>query len=89
MSGEPEWRDVDTREGYDRWASTYDVEGNPLLALEEPEVDRSLGDVAGLDVIDRRDAVHLHPAVADKLAAYSLCKFGDVHLKCFDESSFS
>ena len=52
MSGEPEWRDVDTREGYDRWASTYDVEGNPLLALEEPEVDRSLGDVAGLDVLD-------------------------------------
>jgi malonyl-CoA O-methyltransferase len=52
MSDEPAWRDVDTREGYDRWASSYDDEGNPLLALEEPEVDKALGDVAGLDVLD-------------------------------------
>lgn len=52
MSEEPAWRDVDTREGYDRWAASYDDEGNPLLALEEPEVDRALGDVAGLDVLD-------------------------------------
>jgi malonyl-CoA O-methyltransferase len=41
-----------TREGYDRWAEIYDGEGNPLIALEEPEVDRLLGDVAGLDVVD-------------------------------------
>jgi ubiquinone/menaquinone biosynthesis C-methylase UbiE len=41
-----------TREGYDRWAEIYDVEDNPLIALEEPEVDRLLGDVAGLDVLD-------------------------------------
>jgi ubiquinone/menaquinone biosynthesis C-methylase UbiE len=41
-----------TREGYDRWAATYDTMGNWLLALEEPEVDRALGDVAGLDVLD-------------------------------------
>ena len=52
MSQEPAWQDVDTREGYDRWASTYDDEGNPLLALEQPEVDEALGDVAGLDVLD-------------------------------------
>ena len=52
MSEEPAWRDVDTREGYDRWAATYDDEGNPLLALEEPEVDKALGEVAGLDVLD-------------------------------------
>jgi malonyl-CoA O-methyltransferase len=52
MSEEPRWRDVDTRDGYDQWASTYDDEGNPLLALEEPEADRALGDVAGLDVLD-------------------------------------
>ena len=52
MSQEPAWQDVDTREGYDRWASTYDDEGNPLLALEEPEVDKALGEVAGLDVLD-------------------------------------
>jgi ubiquinone/menaquinone biosynthesis C-methylase UbiE len=41
-----------TREGYDRWAELYDSDGNPLTALEEPEVDRLLGDVAGLDVAD-------------------------------------
>ncbi|MDQ2914235.1 MAG: class I SAM-dependent methyltransferase [Chloroflexota bacterium] len=52
MNQEPRWRDVDTRDGYDQWASTYDDEGNPLLALEEPEADRALGDVAGLDVLD-------------------------------------
>jgi len=41
-----------TREGYDRWAATYDTMGNWLLEIEEPEVDRALGDVAGLDVLD-------------------------------------
>jgi len=45
-------RVVPTREGYDRWAATYDTMGNWLLALEEPEVDLALGDVAGLDVLD-------------------------------------
>jgi malonyl-CoA O-methyltransferase len=52
MSDEPPWRDVDTRVGYDRWATTYDDEGNPLLALEEPEADHALGDVAGLELLD-------------------------------------
>jgi malonyl-CoA O-methyltransferase len=41
-----------TREGYDRWAATYDTMGNWLLELEEPEVDRALGDVKELDVLD-------------------------------------
>jgi ubiquinone/menaquinone biosynthesis C-methylase UbiE len=41
-----------TREGYDLWAASYDTMGNWLLALEEPEVDRALGDVDGLDVLD-------------------------------------
>jgi ubiquinone/menaquinone biosynthesis C-methylase UbiE len=52
VTEEPRWRDVDTREGYDQWAPSYDDEGNPLLALEEPEADKALGDVAGLDVLD-------------------------------------
>jgi malonyl-CoA O-methyltransferase len=43
---------LSTREGYDRWAEIYDSDGNPLTALEEPEVDRLLGDVTGLDVVD-------------------------------------
>jgi malonyl-CoA O-methyltransferase len=41
-----------TREGYDHWAATYDTMGNWLLELEEPEVDRALGDLDGLDVLD-------------------------------------
>ena len=41
-----------TRDGYDRWAATYDTMGNWLLDLDEPEVDRALGDVSGLDLLD-------------------------------------
>jgi ubiquinone/menaquinone biosynthesis C-methylase UbiE len=52
MSEEQRWRDVDPRDGYDQWAASYDEEGNPLIALEEPEADKALGDVAGLDVLD-------------------------------------
>ena len=43
---------IPTREGYDRWSEIYDVEQNWLILLEEPEVDRLLGDVAGLDIVD-------------------------------------
>ena len=66
MSEEPRWRDVDAREGYDLWASSYDDEGNPLLALEEPEADEALGDVAGLDVLDAGTGTGRH---AIRLAA--------------------
>ena len=45
-------RVLPTRDGYDRWAETYDTMGNWLLELEEPEVERALGDVAGRDVLD-------------------------------------
>jgi ubiquinone/menaquinone biosynthesis C-methylase UbiE len=40
------------RGGYDRWATIYDHEANPLIGLEEPVVREALGDVAGLDVLD-------------------------------------
>jgi ubiquinone/menaquinone biosynthesis C-methylase UbiE len=40
------------REGYDRWSESYDVDGNPLIALEERHVPALIGDVAGLDVAD-------------------------------------
>jgi ubiquinone/menaquinone biosynthesis C-methylase UbiE len=43
---------LSTREGYDRWSSIYDSDGNPLIALEEPLVDRLLGNVMGLNIID-------------------------------------
>jgi malonyl-CoA O-methyltransferase len=41
-----------TRDGYDRWAEIYDGEGNPLVELEEPEIDRRLGAVDGLALLD-------------------------------------
>ena len=41
-----------TKDGYDRRAAIYDAEDNPLVALEEPWVERLLGDVRGLAVAD-------------------------------------
>jgi malonyl-CoA O-methyltransferase len=43
---------LSTRDGYDRWAEVYDTDGNPLIALEEPEVDRRIGDPRGLSILD-------------------------------------
>ena len=40
------------RAGYDRWAAVYDAEGNPLMALEEPLVRRTLGAARGRAVLD-------------------------------------
>ena len=45
-------RILSTREGYDLWAEIYDGEENPLIALEEPEVRKHLGNVRGLSVAD-------------------------------------
>jgi 2-polyprenyl-3-methyl-5-hydroxy-6-metoxy-1,4-benzoquinol methylase len=52
MATDDESRHVPTREGYDLWASHYDVDGNPLIAIEEPHVDRLLGDVRGMEIAD-------------------------------------
>ena len=38
--------------GYDRWASVYDHDLNPLPALEEPVFRAAVGDVGGLSVVD-------------------------------------
>ena len=40
------------REGYDRWARVYDHDANPLIALEDPAVRESIGDVRGLAALD-------------------------------------
>lgn len=48
----PPFEGLPTREGYDRWAAIYDDEDNALVALEEPLVDRLLGDVAGRAIAD-------------------------------------
>src|SRR5580692_5247794 len=43
---------VPTSAGYDLWAASYDTDGNPLVAMEEPLVDQLLGDVRGLTLLD-------------------------------------
>ncbi|HEX9477920.1 MAG TPA: class I SAM-dependent methyltransferase [Methylomirabilota bacterium] len=43
---------VPVREGYDRWAATYDTDGNPLTALEERHIGSLIGEVDGLGVAD-------------------------------------
>lgn len=43
---------VPAREGYDRWASTYDGVDNPLVALDERVVPPLVGDVRGARVLD-------------------------------------
>jgi len=43
---------IDTREGYDRWSEIYDLDGNPLIALEEKHFSEILGEVRGLRVAD-------------------------------------
>jgi ubiquinone/menaquinone biosynthesis C-methylase UbiE len=43
---------VSVDEGYARWASHYDAYPNALIAVEEPLVQRLLGDVRGKRVLD-------------------------------------
>src|ERR1700676_3164343 len=43
---------IDTREGYDRWSEVYDLDGNPLIALEEKYFPAILGEVRGLTIAD-------------------------------------
>lgn len=40
------------REGYDRWASSYDHDGNPLTGLELERVQAACGEVRGKAVLD-------------------------------------
>jgi malonyl-CoA O-methyltransferase len=43
---------LSTREGYDLWATVYDDDGNPLIALEKPWMERLVGEVRGRKVLD-------------------------------------
>ncbi len=48
----PGFKDVEVVEGYDRWASTYEGEPNPLIRLEEPLTLALIGEVQGQRVLD-------------------------------------
>jgi len=84
---------LSTKAGYDRWAEIYDGDDNPLVALEEPWVDRLLGDVRGLTVADvgcgtGRHAIRLAKAGAavhaldfsDGMLARARAKAGDLNI---------
>jgi ubiquinone/menaquinone biosynthesis C-methylase UbiE len=43
---------LSARDGYERWAATYDRDGNPLVALDERVVPPLLGAVRGLEVLE-------------------------------------
>lgn len=45
-------RELTSREGYAAWASCYDDDGNPLIALEGPVVGSMFGPVAGMAALD-------------------------------------
>ena len=67
-----------TRDGYDRWAATYDTMGNWLLELEEPEVDRALGNVRDLDVLDVGAGTGRHAIrIAERGARVTAVDFSD------------
>src|SRR6478735_2395705 len=44
--------ELPVREGYAAWASCYDDDGNPLIALEGPAMRRWFGRVAGRRALD-------------------------------------
>jgi ubiquinone/menaquinone biosynthesis C-methylase UbiE len=44
--------ELPTRQGYDRWASIYDDDDNPLIALEHEQFVRVMANVRGLRVLD-------------------------------------
>jgi ubiquinone/menaquinone biosynthesis C-methylase UbiE len=50
MDNTSERQVVPTQDGYDLWSAIYDAEDNPLIVLEEPQVNRLLGDVRGLRI---------------------------------------
>jgi malonyl-CoA O-methyltransferase len=51
MAAKPDHVDS-VREGYDRWATVYDHDANPLPALDRPLMQDAIGDARGLTVLD-------------------------------------
>lgn len=73
MTAAPDQLHLPAREGYDLWSSSYDVEVNPLILMEERHFTRWLGDCRSLRVLDLgcgtgRHAIPLAGAGAEVLA---------------------
>lgn len=66
-------KNVPAREGYDRWAPSYDASPNPVVALDEVMLGELIGDVTGRVVVDAgcgtgRHTVRLARAAAGVIA---------------------
>ena len=71
-----------TAAGYDRWASIYDDEENPLILLEEQHLPRIAGDVKGLSVADIGCGTGRHALrLADVAAAVTALDFSPAMLE--------
>ncbi len=44
--------ELSPRDGYAAWSPTYDDDGNPLIALEGPAVERCFGEIGGAAALD-------------------------------------
>ncbi|HJQ79673.1 MAG TPA: class I SAM-dependent methyltransferase [Lacipirellulaceae bacterium] len=68
----------DVRCGYDRWATVYDHDANPLPALEEPIMRRAIGNVHGLNLLDLGCGTGRHSLwLAGRGAAVSAVDFSE------------
>lgn len=67
---EPQGEPLSPREGYDRWAASYDAYDNPLVALEQPVVTAMIGDPAGLAIADIGCGTGRHAAALAQRGAH-------------------
>jgi ubiquinone/menaquinone biosynthesis C-methylase UbiE len=69
---------LSVRDGYDRWAAVYDHDANPLPVLEEPVVQRAVGDMRGLNVLDLGCGTGRHALwLSDKGACVTAVDFSE------------
>ena len=69
---------VPTRVGYDRWASSYDDDANPLPILEGAFLEQLLGEVRGFEVLDLGCGTGRHAiAMARRGARVTAVDFSD------------
>jgi 2-polyprenyl-3-methyl-5-hydroxy-6-metoxy-1,4-benzoquinol methylase len=52
LADEFETQEVDIQTGYAIWSSSYDIEKNPLIAIEEPRVDALLASLTATTALD-------------------------------------
>lgn len=62
--------DSSVRHGYAIWARCYDEDGNPLIAIEGPDIEARLGSIAGRRTLDLGCGTGRHTLALAKRNAY-------------------